>query len=237
MQVWNVLRAARWQYRTQKIAKNSPSGHHRINLSGYIFATKACIDNRKKNLLNSNISSTCPHNMANFCPLTAEIGLPVCGTSANFNWFRILALLLQRRRSLEANQTLQDVWPSPGLPPNGILPGTKFMLRPSLAFSYIGSVIARHSSSGRQPNFVEWTRGTRNNFRRGCHLYSAGQPSCWASAHILVYSLSQWKKYKMSVRNIFAVEATTDVCAQTIQCKTHTFTHALFCSCSYNTTQ
>jgi len=23
-------------------------------------------------------------------------------------------------------------------------------------------------------------------FRRGCHLYSAGQPSCFASAHILV---------------------------------------------------
>ena len=38
------------------------------------------------------------------------------------------------------------------LPPNGILPGAKFILRPSLAFSYIGSVTARHSSSGRQPN-------------------------------------------------------------------------------------
>jgi len=30
-----------------KIAKKSPSGHHRTNLSGYIFATKARIDNRK----------------------------------------------------------------------------------------------------------------------------------------------------------------------------------------------
>jgi len=39
-------------------------------LSGYIFATKARIDNGKK-LLNSNSSSTCPHNMANFGPLTA----------------------------------------------------------------------------------------------------------------------------------------------------------------------
>ena len=28
--------------------KKSPSGHHRTNLSGYIFATNACIDNRKK---------------------------------------------------------------------------------------------------------------------------------------------------------------------------------------------
>ena len=32
--------------RTQKIAKISPSGHHRTTLSSYIFATKAHIDNR-----------------------------------------------------------------------------------------------------------------------------------------------------------------------------------------------
>jgi len=28
--------------------QKSPSGHHRTTLSGYIFATKAHIDNRKK---------------------------------------------------------------------------------------------------------------------------------------------------------------------------------------------
>ena len=48
MQVWNVLHAARWKYRAQKIAKNSPSGDHRTTLSGCIFAAKAYIDNRKK---------------------------------------------------------------------------------------------------------------------------------------------------------------------------------------------
>ena len=32
----------------------------------------------------------------------------------------------------------------------GILPGAKFTLRPSLALTYIGSVTARHSSSGRE---------------------------------------------------------------------------------------
>ena len=42
------------------------------------------------------------------------------------------------------------------LPSNGIFPGAKFTLRPNLAFSYIGSVTARHSSSGRKPNFVAW---------------------------------------------------------------------------------
>jgi len=30
-----------------KISKNSLSAHHRTTLSGYIFATKALIDNRK----------------------------------------------------------------------------------------------------------------------------------------------------------------------------------------------
>jgi len=60
---------------------------------------KACIDNRKK-LLNINIFSTCPHNMAHFGPLTAEIDLGVSGTPANFNGFRILPSLLQRRHSL-----------------------------------------------------------------------------------------------------------------------------------------
>ena len=64
------------------------------------------------------------------------------------------------------------------LPPNWILLGAKFTLYPSLAFSYIGSVTARHSSSGRSPNFAA--------FSRGRHLYSAGRPSRLASFHILV---------------------------------------------------
>ena len=68
-----MLHAAHWKYRTQKFAKKSASAHHRTTLLGYIFAAKACIDNRKTNLLNSNIFSTGPHNMVNFGPLTAEI--------------------------------------------------------------------------------------------------------------------------------------------------------------------
>ena len=44
--------------------------------------------------------------------------------------------------------------------------------------SRFGGVTARHSSSGRQPNIAALNR------RR--HLYSAGRPSRWALAHILV---------------------------------------------------
>jgi len=32
----------------KKSRQKSPSGHHHTTLSGYIFATKACIDNWKK---------------------------------------------------------------------------------------------------------------------------------------------------------------------------------------------
>ena len=52
MQVWNVLHAARRKkHRTQKSCQKSPSGHHRTTLSGYIFAIKASIENRKKKLV------------------------------------------------------------------------------------------------------------------------------------------------------------------------------------------
>ena len=46
--------------------------------------------------------------------------------------------------------------------------------------SRLGSVTARHSSSWRQPNFAALNRRRR--------LYSAGRPSRWALAHILVLS-------------------------------------------------
>ena len=70
---------------------------------------------QSEKLLNSNMSSTCPYNMANFGPLAAEIGSGVWGTPSNFNGFCVLASLLQRCRSSKANRTLHDVWPSPGL--------------------------------------------------------------------------------------------------------------------------
>jgi len=44
--------------------------------------------------------------------------------------------------------------------------------------SHLGSVTARQSSSGRQPNFAA--------LNRGLHLCLAGRPSRWALAHILV---------------------------------------------------
>jgi len=161
--------------------KKSPKIRHLgtiTQLSQTVSLQLRHISTIRKNVLSSNISSTCPHNMANFSPLTAEIGLPVWGTPANFNGLRVLPSLLQRCRSPEVNQTLHDIWLSPELvhyiyiyiyiyiciymhfrgllPPDRILPGAEFTLRPSLVFSYIDSVTAWHSSSGRQSNFAAW---------------------------------------------------------------------------------
>ena len=104
MQVWSVLHAARWKYRTQK-AKNSPSRHHRTTLSSYIFAAKAHIDNWKTSL-NRNISSICPHNMVNIGLLAAEIGSGVWGTPGNFKLFRVLAALLHGTLVVGVSETL-----------------------------------------------------------------------------------------------------------------------------------
>ena len=98
-----------------------------------------------------------------------------------------LPSLLQRRRSPDSNQTLHDVWPllgwyiiytfSGALAPDRILPPATFIFCPSLAFASIGNVTARHSSSGRQPNFEasykEWNYGTfaegSTSIRQGGH--------------------------------------------------------------------
>jgi len=110
VQIWDAgrKRAARGSLKLQD-AKNRQkfAAHNRTTLSGYIFATKARIENRKKNLLNVNISRTRPYNMANFSPVTAEIRWGVWGTPANFNGFRLLAALLHGILILGVSQTLR----------------------------------------------------------------------------------------------------------------------------------
>jgi len=126
MQVWNLLHAVRWKCRTQKSRKKSPSGHHRTTSTGYIFATKAHIDNRKK--------------------------------------------IVKQQYLLHMSLQYGELRPSSGWDP--------FVSLGHQRVSRLGSVTARHSSIGRQANFAALNRGR--------HLYSAGQPSRWALAHILV---------------------------------------------------
>jgi len=106
MQVWNVMHAARWKYRTQK---NRHFGTIAQLCRAIYFGTQACIDNRNKNMLNSNrpTSSTCPVNMVNFGLLTAEICWRVWCTPANFNGFRVLAALQHGTLAVGVSQTLR----------------------------------------------------------------------------------------------------------------------------------
>jgi len=106
MQVWNLLHAARWKHRTQKVAKNCHLG----TIAQFWRAMSSQLRHVStigKRFLRSNMSATCPHNMVNFGPLAAEIGLPVSGTPANFNGFRILAVLLHGSQVVSVSQTLQ----------------------------------------------------------------------------------------------------------------------------------
>jgi len=130
MQVWNMLHAARWKCRMQKNCKNSPSGHHHTTLSGYIFTTRAHIDNQKKVVKEQYL----PHVLA----IHGELRPPS-------TW---------------------DLLASLGRP-------SKFK-----RVSLLGCVTAWHYSGGCLPNFEA--------LNRGCHIYSAGRPSRWALAQILV---------------------------------------------------
>jgi len=88
---------------TQKIAISAPSH----NFVGLYLRNKGIYRQSEKNLLSTNTSSICPHNMVKFGPLTAEIGSGVWGTPANFNRFRILAALLHSTLVVGVSQTLQ----------------------------------------------------------------------------------------------------------------------------------
>jgi len=86
----------------QKIAICTPPD----NFSGYIFATKARIDNRKKIIKQQYLL----HMFSQYGvprPTSTEIGPVVWGTPANFNGFRALAALLHGTLVVGASQTLR----------------------------------------------------------------------------------------------------------------------------------
>jgi len=67
-------------------------------LSGYIFATKARIDNQKKPVKQQYVLHMSPQT---------EIGLPVWGTPPNFNGLHVVAALLHSSKVVSVSQTLR----------------------------------------------------------------------------------------------------------------------------------
>ena len=143
---------------TQKIAIWTPSH----NFDGlYLRNWHSLII--EKNWLNSNISSTCPHITVNFGPPTAEIGWRVWGTPENFNVFHVLASVFTDVAQWRSTKLCTMFGRIMGwytvyflglLPLNGVLPGAKFSVRPSLAFSC--ACWQRYCTAPEQPNFVVW---------------------------------------------------------------------------------
>jgi len=209
MQVWNVLHVARWKHRTQKWCKKSPSGHHRTTLSAWIFGTKARINNRKKNLLNSNISSICPHNKqpTSGWDLLASLWQPSKFQREFASWLRYCSDVVHRRPTTP----LHDVWLSPGLVHcvyifGSCCPLIEFRhVQNSFCVQVLRSAILAALLHGTpamgSAKLCGMVQGMElRNFCRGRHLYSAGRPSRWASAHILAqHAFSMWDFCNLAV--------------------------------------
>jgi len=106
----------------------------------------------------SNSATSSQYGMVNFGPLTSEIGWWVWGIPTDFaSWLRYCTDVAQQRSTklcmmfghLLGWYTIYTFYA--GCCPYGILPAVKFtsLCIHLLAFSYIGSVTAQHSSSGR----------------------------------------------------------------------------------------
>jgi len=86
--------------------KRSPKNRHLSTIAQLCLAVSSQLRHLStigNNVLNSNIFSTCPHNMVNFSPLTAEICWRVWGTPTNF----ILTALLHGTLVVGVSQTLR----------------------------------------------------------------------------------------------------------------------------------
>ena len=133
--------------------------------------------------------------MMNFGPHRAEIGWLVWGTpKKNLNGFRVLVYCTDVAQQRPTKLCIMFGRPLGWctilfwglLSPNGILPGAKFTLRPRLAFSNNGSVTARHSSSGSEPNFAAWYKKWNDenfasrHFQQRAPPIFRGRPSRWA---------------------------------------------------------
>jgi len=229
VQVWNVLHSARWKYRMQK----SPLGHHRTTLSGYIFAIKACIDNRKKNLLSSNISSPCPHNMANFGTLAAEIVLLVWGTPANFNGFHVLAALLHGTLVVGVSQTLRR-WTKGatyirqgghhvGHWPTFLVPYWLIITHSSPKHAVLRSCTPALSQYWNIVKFLFYKSGSRSSlesnkvllhwrpapFHISCKLFLANSGNCLATGCVCEHVMVMWLNAKW-IELVYGVRVTTE---------------------------
>ena len=148
MHVCNVLQVARWKYRMQKFRKILPSAHH-CTIVGYIFAIKAYISIMGKKLVKQQYLL---HMLLQYGELRPTNGWGQLGSLGHPSKFQqVTAPTLLNRSHPDFARCLAICWAGTVyihfrelLSPDGILPGAKFTLHPSLEFLYFGSVTAWH---------------------------------------------------------------------------------------------
>jgi len=152
--------------------QKSPSAHNHTTLLGYIFATTACIGNRKK-IVKQQYLLHMFSQYGEFQPSNGWDQLASLGHRSKFqrvstSWLRDCTDVAQRTSTKLCRMFGRLLGWYTTYIFGGSCPLTEFCkVHPSLAFSYIGSITARHSSSERQPNFApftawykEWNYGT-----------------------------------------------------------------------------
>jgi len=130
----------------------------------------------------------------------------VWGTTAYFNGFHLLSSLLHQRHWTEVNQTLQDVWPSPGVvhyiyiflggralvpAPYRILPGVMFTLRQSLAFRVFASLLRDTRAVGISQTLWHSAEGATSSRRAAIRLGLGPHSSlfiCWLPDLCILFS-------------------------------------------------
>ena len=187
MHAWNLLHVARWKCRTQKITKKWPSVHHRTTLSGYIFATKAYIDNQKKCIKQQCLlhvfSQYGELRPTNGCDRFGSFGHPSRFQQASRLDFVTAPTSLNRGQrnfawclAVSSAGTLYTHF-------RGCCPLTEFyQVQNSLCIQVLHfPLLAALLHSTRVVHVSQTAALSRRR-----HLYSEGRPSRWASAHILV---------------------------------------------------
>jgi len=142
--------------------------------------------------------------MANFGPLTAEIGSGVWGTPANFNGFRVSPYCsnVAHRRPTKLCTMFGRLlhWYTIYTFSEALAPWQNFA-RCNIHFTFKSCVLLywqRYCTAPQQRASAKLCGVVQGielrNFRRRRHLYSAGRPSSWASAYIVVYSYYKEKR-------------------------------------------
>jgi len=209
MHVRNVIHAAHWKCRTQKWRKKSPSRHHRTTLSGYIFATKACIDNRKQlYLLHMSLqygelrpTSGWDHFVSLGHPSkfqrVSRLGFVTAvtllnGSQPNFAW--CLAV------SCAATLYIHFWWL---LPRNRSLPGAKFTLCLQSCALLLAALLHGTRAVGISQTLRRWAQGATYIPQGDHHV---------GHSHILVYQMSFQKTCrdieKLAVRKNHTMQRT-----------------------------